>query len=354
MKTGPEVPSAPAPHDREPAQLAGTTSPEILMKPLLTATLLAPLLLAGAAQARPPKVNPPLRVASEITSVVTHERNGHRVRAVAAEQAGVPFIQIERLEPGRRGWVTTDVDRYDNFLVDDRPLDVRSGRIENLTLRRRVVSFDLDVGQRLTCRARLERQDRDELDDRDWDPRFIRCQSRWEDDDAWHPGRPVPVTPPPPIYPPNPGPITSPGGPGHHGPPSHAPPPVYTPAPQWAASPAVINACGQAFIGSNAQACLDTVRAFRFDPLPAIQSCSQHLIGDPPALDCLQRAGNYYFDPSAVIAACDDAMIGNPDVLTCVDAARGARQDPVPTIRACAQASIGDGNTLTCIQRAFR
>ncbi|MFO0746912.1 MAG: hypothetical protein U1F43_14755 [Myxococcota bacterium] len=328
------------------------------MKLMLATTALLPLVFASTAMARPVRTPPPIRVPIEILSVVTSERDNGRVRAIVADQGAGPFLQVERLVPTRRGWLTKSVDRRDIFVLGDTVLDARSGRIDNLVVRRRVVSFDLDVGQRLTCRLRIDKDDRDDRDDwhDQWDDRVIRCGDRWDDDDAWHPMRPPPiqpVIPDRPIIPEHPTRPDRPVRPDYPVQPDR--PPMHTePLPQWAASPDVINTCGDVFMGSGSASCVDAVRNFHYNPVNAIRTCGQHLIGDMDALECLRRASSYFADPSPLIAACDDAMVGQSNILACIDAGRGARVDPVPTIRACAQSSIGDGNTLTCIQRAFQ
>lgn len=297
---------------------------------LAAAAALLTLLPATDALARSHRRPRPITLTTDVTEVVTATRGVARVRAIAAELGDAPFVQIDDLVRGRRGWVVTGSVRFDAFFYDGVALNLQGATVSNLVIRRRVVAFDLDGAQRFQCRVRLPDDDRR--------PNQVRCGLAFDDDDAWEPRPPAP-----PVRP----------GPPPGRPPVRPEPPRYDP-PQWGAMPNVIKACGDAFIGSNGQRCLEVVRDFRYDPVPAIRACSDAVVGDSSALQCLQHAAAYRGDPSGALRACADALIGADSVMACFDAAANARVDPAPAIRACADASVGNGNTLMCIQNAFR
>ncbi|MCA9517011.1 MAG: hypothetical protein KC635_18840 [Myxococcales bacterium] len=302
--------------------------------PLAAAAALLTLTSAADTLARPPRAPSPLKLSPDVVDVVTVTRGDARVRAVAAEDRGAPFVQIDDLSRGRRGWVVTDSERFDVFFADDIALDTRGATVSNLTVRRKVVAFELDGRQHFLCRVRLPSDDERR-------PNQVRCGLAFDDDEAWEPRTP-----------------RHPGGPDRDVPPPVRPddrgPGRVPPPPQWGAMPNVIKACGDAFIGSNSQRCLDIVRDYTYDPVPAIRACEDAVIGDEHGLQCLQHAKAFRGDPSSALRACNDALIGDDSVMACLDAAAFARVDPAPAIRACADAAIGDNNTLSCIQGAFR
>jgi len=133
-----------------------------------------------------------------------------------------------------------------------------------------------------------------------------------------------------------------------------AAPPPPPPAPpekvNWAGKPEVIKACGDVFDGqANESACLDTVVAYRYNPLPAISTCDRSMDGDENELKCLRWGGSTPFDQSAALMSCDNAMDGDDNELKCFGAVINARYAMSPAIEACDRAMDGDENELRCI-----
>ena len=131
------------------------------------------------------------------------------------------------------------------------------------------------------------------------------------------------------------------------------PPPAPAPLP-WSLTPAVIQACGYAFVGSyDEQECLRLADRFAVHPGPSIRACDDSMVGDANALACVRTASMAPFDPTASLRACEAAFVGNPNELSCFAKAVTASFDMSPTIRACEEAFVGDFNALRCMDESL-
>ncbi|MFO0746402.1 MAG: hypothetical protein U1F43_12110 [Myxococcota bacterium] len=281
---------------------------------LLTAAAFAgPAHADGGSPPRPGDAAARWLADGDVRALASVTVDGLLTRAVVSDHDGVPALVIETFDRAARRDRPTTQFLVDTFRLDDRVLAFEevASAIDNLQLTRRALTFEavvrgsdeplrcaLDLGlTRATCRGPANGE---------------------------HPVRPE--------RPPRGGYIAN-----------------------WAADPTVIQTCADAFYAAESEtACLERVRAFRFDPTPVIRACDTHAYGDVGALACLANVAGSLVDPTDTIAACDAATYGQEFFLQCLGQAQAFRFGPAATIDACDHAMYGDAATVACIAATSR
>lgn len=253
----------------------------------------------------------------DVREMASTRRGSDIWRGIAGESLGTPFLAIERLE--RRGSKRARVTlqrQLDSFSYGGGALTFRgqAQEIHSLEWSGRKLTFAVETeSERLQCHVKVRGK-------RAFRARCSPTQVG-QGNDGYYSDQPAPI-----VHQTN-----------------------------WASVPSVIAACGDAFYGGSSQsACLDTVKAFRYNPAPVIAACDKAMYGSTSTLACVRKASRAWADPSQRLQACDAAVMGSSAVLKCFDHANKASYEPSRVIAQCDKSMIGTTNTLACIATAVR